>query len=336
MLDMRRRKFITLLGGAAVAWPLAARAQQPRMLMIGALHAASRAGTTHLMAAYFEGLNSEGYVEAQNVTVEYRWADGAFDRLPEMMAELVRLKPDVITAFGTATRAAYNARHAGAAGNIPLVFSLGYDPVASGLVTSVNRPDNNITGVTSLAVALAAKRAEFLRELVPTASKLAFLINPTIDISQIEIERRDIEAAARAIGWHLLLVHAGTVAEFDLAFATMVRERVGVMIIATDTFFYSEMDRLGSLAARHAIPAIGPLRDFPAAGGLMSYSTSIPNTYRQAGVYTGKSAQGRKARRPAISAADQIRAGDQPQKRQWHLASTCRTSCLPLADEVIE
>ena len=294
MLDMRRRKFITLLGGAAVAWPLAARAQQPRMLIIGALHAASRAGTTHLMAAYFEGLNSEGYVEAQNVMVEYRWADGVFDRIPEMMAELVRLKPDVITAFGTATRAAYNARLAGKAGNIPLVFSLGYDPIASGLVTSVNRPDNNITGVTSLAVALAAKRAEFLHELVPTASKLAFLINPTIDISQIEIERRDIEAAARAIGWHLLLVHAGTVAEFDSAFATMVRERVGVMIIATDTFFYSEMDRLGSLAARHAIPAIGPLRDFPAAGGLMSYSTNIPNTYRQAGVYTGKVLKGTK------------------------------------------
>ena len=148
--------------------------------------------------------------------------------------------------------------------------------------------------MTSLAVALAAKRAEFLHELVPTASKLAFLINPTIDITQIEIERRDIEAAARAIGWHLLLVHAGTVAEFDSAFATMVRERVGVMIIATDTFFYSEMDRLGSLAARHAIPAIGPLRDFPAADGLMSYSTSIPNTYRQAGVYTGKVLKGTK------------------------------------------
>jgi len=228
------------------------------------------------------------------VAIEYRWADGVFDRIPEMMAELVRLQPDVITAFGTATRAAYNARLAGTAGNIPLVFSLGYDPIASGLVTSLNRPDNNITGVTSLAVALAAKRAEFLHELVPTTSKLAFLINPTIDISQIEVERRDIEAGARALGWQLLLVHAGTVAEFDSAFATMVRERVGVLIIATDTFFYSEMGRLGSLAARHAIPAVGPLRDFPAAGGLMSYSTSIPDTYRQAGVYTGKVLKGAK------------------------------------------
>jgi putative tryptophan/tyrosine transport system substrate-binding protein len=141
------------------------------MPVIGALHAASRTGTTHLMAAYFEGLKSEGYVEAQNVIVEYRWADGVFDRIPEMMAELVHLRPDVITAFGTATRAAYNARLAGTAGNIPLVFSLGYDPIASGLVTNVNRPDNNITGATSLAVALAAKRAEFLGELVPTASR---------------------------------------------------------------------------------------------------------------------------------------------------------------------
>jgi putative ABC transport system substrate-binding protein len=158
---VKRGEFITLLGGAA-AWPLVARGRQPRMPLIGALHAASRAGTTHLMAAYFEGLKSEGYVEAQNLRVEYRWADGVFDR--------------------TATRAAYSARVAGMAGNIPLVLSSGYDPIASGLVTSVNRPDNNITGVTSLAVAHAAKRAEFLHELVPTASKLAFLINPTIDI----------------------------------------------------------------------------------------------------------------------------------------------------------
>ena len=291
---IRRRAFVRLLGGAAVAWPLVARAQQPAMPVIGALHAASRAGTTHLMAAYFEGLKSEGYVEAQNVKVEYRWADGVFDRLPEMMAELVRLHPDVITAFGTATRAAYNARLAGMVGNIPLVFSSGYDPIASALVTSLSRPDNNITGVTSLAVALAAKRTGFLRELVPRASNLAFLINPTIDFSQIEVERRDIEAAARALGWQLLIVQASTVAEFDSAFATMVRERVGGLIIATDTFFYSEMSRLGLLAARHGIPAIGPLRDFPAAGGLMSYSTSIPNTYRQVGVYTAKVLKGAK------------------------------------------
>jgi putative ABC transport system substrate-binding protein len=290
---VKRREFITLLGGAA-AWPLATDAQQAAMPVIGALHAASRAGTTHLMAAYLEGLKSEGYVEAQNVRVEYRWADGVFDRLPEMMAELVRLQPDVITAFGTATRAAYHARIAGMAGSIPLVFSSGYDPIASGLVTSLSRPDNNITGVTSLAVALAAKRAEFLRELVPRASNLAFLINPTIDFSQIEIERRDIEAAARALGWQLVIVQASTVAEFDSAFATMVRERVGGLIIATDTFFYSEMSRLGLLAARHGIPAIGPLRDFPAAGGLMSYSTSIPNTYRQVGVYTAKVLKGAK------------------------------------------
>ena len=148
--------------------------------------------------------------------------------------------------------------------------------------------------MTSLAGALAAKRAEFLRELVPKASKLAFLINPTIDISQLEVEHRDIEAAARALGWQLLLVHADSVPEFESAFVTMVRERVGVLIIATDTFFYSEMGRLGSLAARHAIPAVGPLRDFPAAGGLMSYSTSIPNTYRQAGVYTAKVLKGAK------------------------------------------
>ncbi len=329
-----RREFLALLGGAA-AWPIMARAKQPRVPVIGALHAASRAGTMLLMAAYFDGLKSEGYVEGRNVTVEYRWADGVFERLPGMLAELVRLQPDVIMAFGTATRVAYNARIAGMAGNIPLVFSSGYDPIASGLVTSVNRPDNNITGVTSLAVALAAKRVEFLRELVPTASTLAFLVNPTIDITQIEIERRDIEAAARAIGWQLLLVHAGTVAEFDSAFATMVRERVGVMIIATDTFFYSEMGRLGSLAARHVIPAIGPLRDFPAAGGLMSYSTSIPNTYRQVGVYTGKVLKGAKpADLPFLlptrfELVINLRAA-------MALGLTVPDKLLALADEVIE
>jgi putative ABC transport system substrate-binding protein len=332
---MKRREFITLLGGGAVAWPLAAQAQRSGMPVIGALHAASRAGTTHLMTAYFEGLKSEGYIESHNVTVEYRWADGVFDRLPEMMADLVRLQPDVITAFGTATRVAYNARIAGTAGNIPFVFSLGYDPIASGLVTSVNRPDNNITGVTSLAVALAAKRAEFLRELVPAASTLAFLINPTIDITQIEVERRDIEAAARAIGWRLLLVHAGSVAEFDSAFATMARERVGVMIIATDTFFYSEMDRLGSLAARHAIPAIGPLRDFPAAGGLISYSTSIPNTYRQAGVYTGKVLKGAKPADLPFLLPTRFELVINI-KAAMALGLTVPSSLLALADEVIE
>jgi len=288
-IEIGRREFVAGLGGAAVAWPLPARTQQPRMPVIGALHAASREGTIPLMAAYREGLRSEGYVEGQNVAIEYRWADGVFDRLPAMMADLVRLRPDVITAFGSASVAAHDARATGAAGTIPIVLSIGSDPIASGFISSMNRPDNNITGVTSLAYELAAKRVEFLRELVRTDSKLAFLANPTVPAGT---ERREVETAARAVGWQFQVVYASTAPEFDTAFATLAQERVGELIIATDKFFYSEMKRLASLAAQHALPAIGPLRDFPAAGGLMSYSTSIPNTYRQAGVYTGKVLKG--------------------------------------------
>jgi putative ABC transport system substrate-binding protein len=259
------------------------------MPVIGALHAASREGTISLMGAYREGLKSERYVEGRNVAIEYRRADGVFDRLPEMMADLVRSRPDVITAFGSASVAAHDARAAGTAGTIPIVLSIGHDPVASGMISSMNRLDNNITGVTSLAYELAAKRVEFLRELVRTNTTLAFPANPTVPAGT---ERGEVETAARAVGGSSRSCKRVTAAEFDTAFATLVQHRVGVLIIATDTFFYSEMKRLASLAAQHALPAIGPLRDFPAAGGLMSYSTSIADTYRQAGVYTGKVLKG--------------------------------------------
>ena len=265
------------------------------------------------MAAYREGLRNEGYVEGQNVAIEYRWADGVFDRLPAMMADLVRLRPNVITAFGSASVAAHDARAAGTAGTIPIVLSIGSDPIASGFISSMNRPDNNITGVTSLAYELAAKRAEFLRELVRTDSKLAFLANPTVPAGT---ERREVETAARAVGWEFQVVYASTAPEFDTAFVTLAQERVSELIIATDTFFYSEMKRLASLAAQHALPAIGPLRDFPAAGGLMSYSTSIPNTYRQAGVYTGKVLKGVKPIDLPFFQPTRIRASDQPHSRQ--------------------
>jgi putative ABC transport system substrate-binding protein len=174
---MRRREFITLLGGVAAAWPVAARAQRPGLPTIGALHAASRAGTTNLMAAYFEGLKSESYVEGQNVAIEYRWADGVLERLPAMLTDLVRLQPDVIVAFGTAARIAAAARRAGTAGTAPILLSIGADPL-SGYVTSLNRPNDNMTGATSLASTLAAKRVEVLHELTPGTAKLALLENP--------------------------------------------------------------------------------------------------------------------------------------------------------------
>jgi len=289
---VRRREFITLVGGAVASRPLAAGAQQTALPLIGALHAASRDGTMHLMAAYREGLKAEGFEEGRNVAIEHRWADGVFDRMPAMMADLVRLQPRVITAFGSAAGPALAARIAGKAGDIPIVMSTGGDPVSAGFVTTLNKPDKNITGVTSFAVPLAAKRVEFLRELVPTVRTLAYLENPNRPAPFSELERKVIETAARAVGWELKLVYASAVAEFDPAFSTIAREQADALIIATDTFFYSEMPRLASLATQHALPAVGPLRDFSAAGGLMSYSTSIPATYRQSGVYTAKVLKG--------------------------------------------
>jgi len=290
---MQRRKFITLLC-AAGAWPVVARAQQRKVPVIGAFHAASREGTTHLMAAYRQGLKEEGYVEGQNVVIEYRWADGVLDRMPAIMADLVRLRPDVITAFGTAARAAHDARAAGTAGNIPIVFSIGIDPIIAGFVTNLNHPDGNMTGTTSLGLTLAPKRVEILHELVPSATKIALLENPTDTTRTTEIERQNIEAAASAVGWQFEVVRASSVGEFNAAFATLVQDRVGALIIGTDTFFYSEMQRLASMAMQHMLPAVGPLRDFPEAGGLMSYSASIPSVYRQAGIYTGKVLNGTK------------------------------------------
>jgi putative ABC transport system substrate-binding protein len=283
-----RRDFIGLLGGAAAVWPLAARAEQRKVPVIGAFHAASREGTAHLMAAYREGLKEQGYVEGLNVAIEYRWANGVLDRMPAIMAELVRLQPDVITAFGTAARVAHDARAAGAAENIPIVFSIGIDPIVAGFVTNLNHPSGNMTGTTSLGLTLAPKRVEILHELVPSATKLALLENPTDTTRTTEMERQNIEAAAGAVGWQFEVVRASSVGEFDAAFAKLVQDHVGALIIGTDTFFYSEITRLASLVLQHALPAAGPLRDFPAAGGLMSYSASIPSVYRQAGIYTGK------------------------------------------------
>ena len=288
---MKRRTFIAGLGSAA-AWPLVARGQQ-EALSIGALHAASEDGARHFMEAYRKGLSEEGFVEGRNLRIEYRWADGAFERLPAMMAELVEMRPAAITAFGWAAYAAHSARAAGKAGTIPIILSIGLDPVKSGFISRINRPDNDITGATSLALRSAEKRVKFLHDLVGTrTSKLALLENPTVPDPSLTIERGYVEAATRAVGWQFQTVHATSVAELEPAFAAMAREQVGVMTIATDTFFYGEMPRIAALAARYGFPTAGPLRDFPTAGGLLSYSTSIADTYHQAGSYTGKVLRG--------------------------------------------
>jgi putative ABC transport system substrate-binding protein len=326
---MRRRQFITLLGGAA-AWPIAAHAQQLKVPVIGLLSGFS-AGTS-LVANFHQGLKESGFVEGQNVAIDYRSADGQYDRLPELALNLINKRVAVIVTLGDyAARAAKAARAKGAA-NIPFVFSIGDDPVALGLVTSLNRPNDNTTGVTSITQSLGPKRLELLREFVPDATVIAILMNPNMPR---EIERRSIEDVARAFGWRLRVVGANGPGEFDSVFATLVGERVSALVIITDTLFTSESTKLGSLALRHSIPAIYLSREFVAAGGLMSYGSSIPDVIRQAGVYTGKILTG-------------TRPADLPvmQPTKFELVINLKTAkalglgvpptLLAIADEVIE
>jgi putative ABC transport system substrate-binding protein len=290
---MKRREFITVLGGAAAAWPVSARTQPSTMPVIGSLHSASKEGTAHFMAAFQRGLNEVGYVEGQNLAIEYRWANGSYERLAELMAALVTLRVGVIVAFGTTAIRAAKAGHAtGPAAAIPIVFAAGNDPVADGIVASLNRPGGNITGVTSITGALASKRLELLREFVPNVATVGFLVN--VDNSISTEERRDAEIAARALGRRLRIVNAHNERDLDQAFVTLAQEHVGAVIVGSDTFFLSRMSQIASLATRHSLPAIAPYREFVTAGGLMSYGASISDTYRQAGVYTGRVLKGAK------------------------------------------
>jgi putative ABC transport system substrate-binding protein len=237
-----RRDFIRLAGGAAVACPFAARAQQPRMPVIGHLHPASPEGSEETVAAFRQGLKEEGYLEGQNVMIEYRWAHGDIDRSMALMIELARLRVDVLAVFGTAARIIKPAQAAGVANEIPIVFSLGSDPVALGLVASLNRPGGKITGTTSIGIELGPKRLELVQALVPTATTVALLTNPRNPGEGQE--RSEIEKAAQSRGWQLQVVRAASASEFESAFATVARERIGALIIAVDTFFYGEMSNL--------------------------------------------------------------------------------------------
>jgi putative ABC transport system substrate-binding protein len=285
---VRRRDFITLLGGAAVAWPLAARGQQPAMPVIGFLNSASPAPYAPMVAAFRQGLKETGYSEGQNGAIEYRWANAQYDRVPAMAAELVDRRVAVIVANtpGVLTVKA-------AITMTPIVFTTGGDPMQMGLVASLSRPGGNVTGATTLNVEVAPKRLELAHELLPAKTVIATLVNPTNPNTETEL--RGMQAAARVLGLELHVLHASSERDFETVFATLPQLRAGVLVISGgDTFLISRSEQLAALSIRHAVPAIFQFREFVAAGGLMSYGGSITDMYRQAGIYAGRILKGEK------------------------------------------
>jgi putative ABC transport system substrate-binding protein len=287
---MKRRQFITFLGGAAAAWPLSARAQQAAIPVIGFLHPASPDAIADRLRAFRQGLKDTGYVEGENVAIEYRWADEQIDRLPALAAELVRRQVAVIAAVGgnlsvLAAKAATTA--------IPIVFAVGEDPVGLDLVASLARPGGNLTGINFLTAELTAKRLELQHELVPAATRVAVLVN-TANATNAETTLRDVEPAARARGLQVQVLNASSSREIDVAFATLARERPDALFVGGDPFFNSRRMQLALLAARHAITATYASRDFVMAGGLMSYGTNITDAFRQVGAYVGRILKGAK------------------------------------------
>ena len=285
---LKRREFTTLLAGAA-AWPLAARAQQPAMPVVGFLNSGTPEGFASPVAAFRQGLNKAGYVEGQNVAIEYRWAQNQYDRLPALAAELVRRPVDVLAATG-GTVSALAAK--AATSSLPIVFEMGVDPVKAGLVESLNRPGANITGVMLVIGLLGAKRLELVRELVPAAETIAVLVNPKNP--NAALETRDVQDAARALGRETYVLNASIESDIDAAFARAMRQRIGALLVMADPFFVTVHDQFVGLAARHALPTIYPLREFVAAGGLISYGTSIADVFRQTGDYVGQVLKGAK------------------------------------------
>jgi putative ABC transport system substrate-binding protein len=329
---MRRRNFSTLLGGAATAstvWPLAARAQQKATPLIGYLGTATLSLFAPSVDAFRQGLSETGYVEGQNLAIEYRWAEGRFDRLPALAADLVDRKVDVIVAGAPApAHAAKNATS-----TIPIVFVSGDDPVKDGLVASLARPGGNLTGVSFLTVELNPKRFELLSELLPQTKVIALLVNPNFPAGQINI--RDVHEAARAKGVQLHILKASTESEIDAAFAFIVQQQAGALVLSADPFFATRREQLVALAARHAVPAIYEFRTFATTGGLMSYGANILAVYRQIGIYTGKILKGAK---PVDLPVVQPTAFELVinMKTAKALGLTIPPSILARADEVIE
>ena len=326
---MRRREFITLLGGAAATWTVVAQAQQSAMPVIGFLSSLSLAETEHLVAAFRQGLGDIGYVTGQNVTIEYRFAEGRYDRLPVQVAELLGLRVAAIAAIGPPAALAAKS----ATTTIPIVFTSGADPVKAGLVASLNRPGGNVTGVSLFGSMLSPKRMELVLELASAGAPLALLINP--NYSEAAGELRDVEAAAQARGRPLVIVNASNESEFAGAFESIIRQRAGALVVGSDPFFFSRRRQLVAMAAQHKLPAIYEWRDFAVDGGLMSYGTIGTGVYRQAGIYVGKILKGEKPADLPVS---------QPTKFEFVLnLKTAKalglivpSSLLVAADEVIE
>ena len=331
MPGMRRREFVSLFGGAAVAWPLAARAQQPALPVIGFLSSETPSGYAFRAAAFRQGLSEAGYVESRNLAIEYRWAEGHYDRLPALAADLVRRQVAVIAAAGTQSALAAKA----ATTTIPIVFSTAADPVAEGLVASLARPGGNATGVNNLATELVQKQIEKLHQMVPAATAKAALVNPT-NPTLAEPATKEVQAAGRTLGLKMIhIIQASTERDIDAAFATLFRLGAGALVVCPDTFFTSRRDQIAALAIRHAIPVIYHLRELPAAGGLMSYGPSATDGYRRVGIYAARILKGE-------------RPGDLPVQRatKFDLVINLTTAKVlglevpfylqQLADEVIE
>jgi ABC-type uncharacterized transport system substrate-binding protein len=287
--QLRRRELITLLGGAAVAWPLAAHAQRPALPVIGFLSGRSPGEAASVVAAFHRGLAETGFMEGKNVTIEYRWADGRYDQLPALAAELIGRHVAVIAATGGSVS---GLAAKAATTTIPIVFSSGGDAVKLGLVASLNRPGGNVTGVNLIFGALGAKRLELLREVIPKATAIAMLVNPNYPSASTEVG--EVQAGARNLGLQIAVLNASVESDFESAFAALVRQKMAGLLVGDDPFLQSHRDQLVRLAARHAVPTIYFSRDFADAGGLMSYGPSITDAYRLVGVYTGRILKGEK------------------------------------------
>jgi putative tryptophan/tyrosine transport system substrate-binding protein len=327
---MKRREFITLLGGAAAAWPLAARSQQAATPVIGFLNPASPTEFAYRVAAFRKGLAEMGYVEDQNVKIEYRWAQRQYDRLPELATDLVRHGVAAIAATGglPSVRAAKTAT-----AGIPIVFTFEGDPVEFGLVASLNHPGGNVTGITRISSLIVPKRIGLLRDLIPGIKTIAILMNSTSPANKTEVAAA--EQAARTLGWQVRVLSSSGKGDFDAAFQPLTRERADALLVCTDPIFESQRDQIIALAAHHVVPAIYALREYPVSGGLMSYGASITDLYRQAGVYVGRILKGERPAELPVMQASKFELVINL-KTAKALGLTVPPSLLIAADEVIE